>query len=63
VKSFSDPLEKEKEKEITIENFHEVLQNSTPKIEKAFEMPKAPGTFKSKLVVRLQFILRKLFRR
>jgi hypothetical protein len=61
VKSFSDPLEKEKE--ITIENFHEVLQNSTPKIEKAFEMPKAPGTFKSKLVVRLQFILRKLFRR
>ncbi len=49
--------------EITMENFYEVLQKSTPIIENSFELPKGPGTFKSKLLVRLQFLGRKLFRR
>ena len=44
-----------------MENFYEVLENSTPITENSFEIPKGPGTFKSKLVVRLQFLVRKLF--
>ena len=46
-----------------MENFYEVLQKSTPIIENTFELPKGPGTFKSKILVRLQFFGRKLFRR
>lgn len=61
VKSFGDSSNKSDE--ITMENFYEVLQKSTPIIENSFELPKGPGTFKSKLLVRLQFFGRKLFRR
>jgi hypothetical protein len=61
VKSFEDSSSKSNE--ITMENFYEVLQKSTPIIENSFELPKGPGTFKSKLLVRLHFFGRKLFRR
>jgi hypothetical protein len=61
VRSYEDPLEKGSE--ITIENFYEALQKTTPIVENSFEVPKGPGTFKSKLLVRLQFFGRKLFRR
>jgi hypothetical protein len=61
VKYFEDSSNKSDE--ITMENFYEVLQKSTPIIENSFELPKGPGTFKSKLLVRLQFFGRKLFRR
>lgn len=61
VKSYEDPLAKTNE--ITMENFYEVMENSIPKTEKSFEIPKGPGSFKSKLVVRLQFLIRKLFGR
>jgi hypothetical protein len=61
VRSYEDPLSKANE--ITMENFFEVLENSTPITENSFEIPKGPGTFKSKLVVRLQFLVRKLFGR
>ncbi len=46
-----------------MENFYEALQRTTPIIENSFELPKGPGSFKSKLLVRLQFFGRKLFRR
>jgi hypothetical protein len=46
-----------------MENFYEALQKSTPFVENSFELPKGPGTFKSKLLVRLHFFGRKLFRR
>jgi len=61
VRSYEDPLSKANE--ITMENFYEVLENSTPKAEKSFEIPKGPGTFKSKLAVRVQYLGRKLFRK
>lgn len=61
VRSYEDPLAKASE--ITMENFYEVMGTSIPKIEPRFETPKGPGTFKSKLIVRLQFLGRKLFRR
>lgn len=61
VRSYEDPLSKTNE--ITMENFYEVVESSIPKSEKSFEIPKGPGSFKSKLIVRLQFLVRKLFRR
>jgi hypothetical protein len=61
VRSYEDPLSKANE--ITMENFFEVLENSTPRTERSIEIPKGPGTFKSKLAVRLQYLGRKLFRK
>jgi len=46
-----------------MENFYEVLENSTPITENSVEIPKGPGTFKSKLAVRVQYLGRKLFRK
>ena len=49
--------------EISIENFHEVVKNSKPFIERTIINDGAKISFKSKLVVRFQFMLRKVLRR
>jgi hypothetical protein len=47
--------------EISIENFHKVVKNSKPFIERTIIGVSAKISFKSKIVVRFQFILRKVF--
>ena len=49
--------------EISIENFHKVVKNSKPFIERTIINDGAKISFKSKLVVRFQFMLRKVLRR
>ena len=48
--------------EISIENFHKVVKNSKPFIERTIIDDGAKVSFKSKLVVRLQYMGRKFFR-
>ena len=49
--------------EISIENFHKVVKNSKPFIERTIIDDGAKVSFKSKLVVRLQYLGRKIFKR
>ena len=49
--------------EISIENFHKVVKNSKPFIERTIINDGAKISFKSKLVVRFQFMLRDVLRR
>jgi len=49
--------------EISIENFHKVVKNSQPFIERTIIPKGTRGSFKSKLVVRFQYFIRKLFKR
>ena len=51
------------EEEITIENFHKVVKNSQPFIERTIVPKGAKVSLKSKLIVRYQFFVRKLFKR
>ena len=51
------------EEEITIENFHKVVKNSQPYIERTIVPKGAKVSFKSKLIVRFQYFVRKLFNR
>ena len=51
------------EEEITIENFHKVVKNSQPYIERTIVPKGSRVSFKSKLAVRLQYLVRKLFKR
>jgi hypothetical protein len=51
------------EDEITIENFHKVVKNSEPFIERTIVPKGAKVSFKSKLVVRLTYLKRRLFSR
>ena len=47
--------------EISIENFHKVVKNSKPFIERTIINDGAKVSFKSKLVVRLTYLKRRLF--
>jgi hypothetical protein len=49
--------------EISIENFHKVVKNSNPYIERTIINEGTKGSFRSKLAVRLQYIVRKTFKR
>ena len=49
--------------EISIENFHKVVQNSKPFIERTILDDGAKVSFKSKLIVRIQYLGRKIFKR
>jgi hypothetical protein len=49
--------------EISIENFHKVVKNSNPYIERTIINAGTKGSFKSKLAVRLTYLKRKLFPR
>ena len=51
------------EEEITIENFHKVVKNSQPFIERTIVPKGSKGSFKSKLIVRYQYLVRKVFKR
>jgi hypothetical protein len=51
------------EDEITIENFHKVVKNSEPFIERTIVPKGAKVSFASKLIVRFQYLVRKLFGR
>ncbi len=51
------------EEEITIENFHKVVKNSQPFIERTIVPKGAKVSFKSILIVRFQYLVRKLFKR
>ena len=51
------------EDEISIENFHKVIKSSQPYIERTIVPKGAKVSFTSKLIVRFQFLVRKLFRR
>ena len=51
------------EEEITIENFHKVVKNSQPYIERTIVPKGAKVSFKSKLAVRLQYFIRKALNR
>ena len=51
------------EEEITIENFHKVVKNSQPYVERTIVPKGSKGSFKSKLIVRYQYLVRKLFKR
>ena len=51
------------EEEITIENFHKVVKNSQPFIERTIVPKGAKVSFKSQLAVRFQYLARKLFKR
>ena len=48
------------EEEITIENFHKVVKNSQPYVERTIIPKGSKVSFKSKLVVRLIYIKRRL---
>ena len=48
--------------DLSIENFHKVVKNSRPFIERTILSGDAKASFKSKLVVRLQFLVRKIFK-
>ena len=47
--------------EISIENFHKVVKNSNPYIERTIINEGTKGSFKSKLIVRIQYLGRKIF--
>ena len=49
--------------EISIENFHKVVKNSKPFIERTILDDGAKVSFKSKLIVRIQYLGRKIFKR
>ena len=49
--------------EISIENFHKVVKNSKPFIERTIINDGAKVSFKSKLIVRIQYLGRKIFKR
>lgn len=49
--------------ELSIENFEKVIKNSYPFIERTIFDEGTKVSFKSKLVVRLQFLVRKTFKR
>jgi len=49
--------------ELSMENFHKVTKYTEPFIEKTIFNGGAKASFGSKLIVRLQFIARKAFRR
>jgi hypothetical protein len=51
------------EDEITIENFHKVVKDSEPFIERTIVPKGAKVSFKSQLVVRLTYLKRRLFSR
>lgn len=51
------------EEEITIENFHKVVKNSKPFVERTIINEGTKGSFTSKLAVRLTYLKRKLFPR
>ena len=51
------------EEEITIENFHKVVKNSQPYVERTIVPKGSKVSFKSKLIVRYQYLVRKLFKR
>jgi hypothetical protein len=48
--------------EISIENFHKVVKNSNPYIERTIINEGTKVSFKSKLIVRIQYLGRKIFR-
>mgnify|MGYP006203774769 FL=1 len=49
--------------ELSMENFEKVIKNSQPFIERTIFDEGTKVSFKSKLVVRLQFLVRKTFKR
>jgi hypothetical protein len=51
------------QEEISIENFHKVVKNSQPYIERTIVPKGAKVSFKSKLAVRLQYFIRKALNR
>jgi len=51
------------QEEISIENFHKVVKNSQPYIERTIVPKGAKVSFKSKLAVRFQYLMRKAFKR
>jgi hypothetical protein len=50
------------EDDISIENFHKVIKNSQPYIERTIVPKDAKVSFKSKLIVRFQYLLRKILK-
>ena len=48
--------------EISIENFHKVVKNSKPFIERTIISDGTKVSFTSKLIVRIQYFARKIFR-
>ena len=48
--------------ELSMENFERVTKNSRPFIERTILSGDSKASFKSKLVVRIQFLVRKVFR-
>jgi hypothetical protein len=51
------------EEEITIENFHKVVKNTRPFIERTIINEGFKVSFRSKLAVRLQYLIRKALNR
>jgi hypothetical protein len=51
------------EEEITIENFHKVVKNSQPYVERTIVPKGSKVSYKSKLAVRFQYLVRKVFKR
>ena len=51
------------EEEITIENFHKVVKNTRPFIERTIINEGSKVSFRSKLAVRLQYLIRKALNR
>lgn len=51
------------EEEITIENFHKVVKNSHPYVERTIVPKGSKVSFKSRLAVRLQYFIRKALNR
>ena len=49
--------------DLSIENFHKVVKSSQPFIERTILSGDAKASLKSKIVVRLQYLRRRLFRR
>jgi hypothetical protein len=48
--------------ELTMENFERVIKNSRPFIERTILSGETKASFKSKLIVRAQFLMRKIFK-
>ena len=51
------------EEEITIENFHKVVKNTQPFIERTIINEGTKVSFRSKMIVRFQYFMRKAFKR
>ena len=49
--------------EISIENFHKVAKNTQPFIERTIINEGTRSSFKSKMIVRFQYFMRKAFKR